>query len=127
MDMPKRGSIGGLELTVQDAEATKDFYAAVCGWKPQPQYMGDYADFNMLDADGNAVAGVCHARGANINLPRMWLPYVVVASLENAVAAAEESGGTVLEKRVESSGAGMAVVQDPAGACFALWQFAPGV
>jgi len=31
--------------------------------------MGKYEDYSMLAASGEAVAGVCHSRGPNANLP----------------------------------------------------------
>ena len=66
---PKPGTITWQDLTVGDAEALRDFYAAVVGWTPEPVKMGDYADFTMK-ADGEPIAGVCHARGHNAGLPR---------------------------------------------------------
>ena len=59
---PKPGTITWQDLTVGDAEALRDFYAAVVGWTPEPVKMGDYADFTMK-ADTEPVAGICHARG----------------------------------------------------------------
>jgi len=64
------GSIGWTDLTVTDAEAIRKFYSAVVGWKADPVDMGGYNDFNMTPpASGEAVAGVCHARGGNTDLP----------------------------------------------------------
>lgn len=34
------GSIGWIDLTVDDAPRVRDFYAAVVGWKPEPVPMG---------------------------------------------------------------------------------------
>ena len=68
------GTIIGFDLTVPDAEAVRDFYAAVVGWQPEPFDMGDYADYFMTSpATGDTVAGVCHARGGNAGLPPQWL------------------------------------------------------
>ena len=43
--------------------------------------MGDYSDFNMCDATGDAAAGVCHARGRNAELPPVWMVYFQVPDL----------------------------------------------
>jgi hypothetical protein len=59
------GRVGWVDLTVGDASGVRDFYAKVAGWKPAEVGMGDYSDFNMLDAAGRPAAGVCHARGVN--------------------------------------------------------------
>ncbi len=34
---------------------------------------GQSADYNMIDNDGNPLAGICHARGVNLGLPPVWL------------------------------------------------------
>jgi predicted enzyme related to lactoylglutathione lyase len=37
---PRPGTITWQDLTVPDAEALRDFYASVVGWKAQPVRMG---------------------------------------------------------------------------------------
>jgi uncharacterized protein len=70
------GRIGWLDLTVPDAETTRDFYQAVVGWTSEAFEMGDgaerYADYVMVDAAGKPTAGVCHRRGPNAGLPPVW-------------------------------------------------------
>ena len=82
--MIKTGGIGWLDLTVPNADNVRDFYASVCDWSPVEVSMGDYADYAMAQADGTSVAGICHARGGNADLPNVWLPYFVVEDLEAA-------------------------------------------
>ncbi len=74
------GTIGWVDLTVENAESLRDFYAAVVGWKPEAVAMKGYNDFNMT-AQGEAVAGICHARGANADIPPVWLLYFVDADM----------------------------------------------
>ena len=60
---PKIGHIAWTDLTVKSAAKVSDFYAAVVGWKITEVDMGGYADYGMnRPADGQTVAGVCHAR-----------------------------------------------------------------
>ena len=60
------GRIGWIDMTVDDASGLRDFYQQVVGWKVEDTNMGDYADYTMLSpGDGEAIAGVCHARGSN--------------------------------------------------------------
>lgn len=116
-------SIGWVDLTVDDAEGVKDFYARVMGWRPEAVDMGGYADFNMCDAEtGEPAAGVCHARGMNAQLPPVWLVYFEVAELEPALTQVGEAGGTVLQTPREAGGVRYAVARDPAGATFALFE-----
>ena len=123
---PDIGAIGWQDLTVPDAGRVRDFYSAVVGWRAQPVDMGGYADFNMIaPASGRTVAGICHARGANADLPAQWLLYLVVADLDASLAACRERGGAVVTGPRTLGGARFAVIRDPAGAVAALYQAAP--
>ena len=83
----KSGAIGWVDLTVPNAPALRDFYSAVVGWTPQDVKMGDYADYTMrASGTGEAVAGVCHAKGNNVGLPTQWLVYVSVPDLDASLA-----------------------------------------
>ena len=117
------GKIGWIDITVDDAEGLRDFYAAVAGWKPQPVDMGDYADFNMTMPDsGRPAAGICHARGSNADLPRQWMIYITVTDAEASAAACVDNGGKVLVGPKGMGGGKFAVIQDPSGAVAALYQ-----
>ena len=118
------GTLTGLDLTVPDAGPLRDFYAAVVGWTPMTLEMGDYSDFVMTaPGTGTWVAGICHARGGNADLPPQWLAYVLVDDLEASRARCVAGGGTLLTP-VKGSGAGprYCVIQDPVGAVLALMQ-----
>lgn len=111
------GSIGWLDLTVDDAEGLRDFYSAVVGWSHEPVSMGDYDDHVMTAADGTHTAGVCNRRGMNSAALPQWMVYIVVAELDASVAEVEARGGEVIERRTA-----FAVIRDPAGAVCALYQ-----
>jgi predicted enzyme related to lactoylglutathione lyase len=122
---PPVGSITWMDLTVKPAVKVRDFYKAVAGWKSSDVDMGGYSDFCMNQpVDGKTVAGVCHARGENANLPPQWLIYINVANLKRSLAACRRRGGKVLCPVREMGGGKMAVIRDPAGAVAAL--FEPG-
>ena len=84
--------------------------------------MGDYSDYSMIDDSGNVVAGVCHAKGENANLPPAWLMYVTVQDLDECVARCDASGGTVVDGPRAAGGARIAAIKDPAGAVLALYE-----
>jgi hypothetical protein len=111
-----------VDLTVADAPAVRDFYAAVAGWTPAEVPMGGYSDYCMNGPGGQTVAGVCHARGANAGLPAQWLVSIVVADLEASLAECRARGGTVLTGPKAMGQARYAVIRDPAGAAAALYQ-----
>lgn len=119
------GTVIGFDLTVPDAAAVRDFYAAVIGWKADPLDMGGYDDYFMTSPEsGEPVAGVCHARGQNAALPPYWLTYVVVDDLDASIQTCETLGGSLIAG--PSAAAGEAnrycVIRDPAGAYLALLQ-----
>lgn len=122
-DQPEIGSIGWIDLTVDDAPATRDFYAAVVGWRPEDVDMGGYADFNMTaPSSGEAKAGICHARGGNLGIPTGWMIYIVVADLDASLAACRERGGELLGEPRTMGRARYAFIRDPAGSTCALYQ-----
>jgi hypothetical protein len=117
------GKIGWIDITVDDAEGLRDFYAHVVGWKPEPVDMGEYADFNMtMPENGTPAAGICHAREGNATLPRQWLVYIVVENADESAAACTEKGGKVLVGPKDIGGGRFAVIEDPSGAVAALYQ-----
>ena len=69
---------------------------------------------------GEPVAGVCHARGANANLPPQWIVYVTVADVEASARRAAELGGAVLDGPRQMDGRDFCVIRDPAGAVLGL-------
>ena len=121
-EKPKPGEVAWIDLTVEDADFLRDFYAAVTGWKPEPVDMGEYADFNMMDASGKSTAGVCHKRGGNADLPSQWLVYIVVDSLDSSIEECTKRGGQVIAGPKSMGQSRYCVIEDPAGAFAALYQ-----
>ena len=120
-EQPRLGSIVWTDLTVPDAPGLRDFYAGVTGWTPEPVDMGDHEDFTMLDSEAQAAAGICHALGANADLPPQWLVYIAVDDLDAAMARCTELGGAVISGPKGSAEDGRyCVIRDPAGAVAAL-------
>lgn len=120
----ERGSITWTDLTVGNAEELRRFYGEVVGWRSEPVDMGGYSDFSMLaPGSGRCVAGICHARGGNADLPPQWLVYITVEDVEASAARCRELGGRVLAGPRSLGGTGRyCVIQDPAGAVAALFQ-----
>lgn len=115
------GRIEWLDLTVDDASRVKDFYCSVVGWSNSEVDMGSYVDFNInLPGTNDTIAGICHSRASNANLPSQWLVYVRVESVAESAATCEKKGGKVLDGPRRMGGSNFCVVQDPAGAVLAL-------
>jgi len=117
------GDMAWIDLSVNNAEQVKDFYQAVVGWKTEEVSMGDYNDYSMHNAKTNkAVTGICHSRGVNTDLPATWMPYFLVADIDDAVAKVKSQGGTLITP-IKSMGGDdrYVVIKDPAGAACALY------
>ncbi len=123
--MMEKNAIGKIlwsDLTVENAKEIRDFYAAVIGWRFEPVNQGDYEDYNMINADGSIVSGICHNKGGNKNLPAQWLNYITVDSLSSSIAQVEKLGGEVVDGPRKAGNQQFAVIKDPAGAYFALFE-----
>ena len=118
----KPGGVSWIDLTVDNAEELRDFYAETVGFNVENVDMGGYSDFMMLSkSDKDLAVGVCHARGSNTGLPPQWLVYFNVADLDESLKSCESRGG----KRIsgpKSMGESIryCVIEDPAGAVCAL-------
>ena len=109
------------DLTVDQAESIRDFYADVTGWEPEPVAMDGYEDY-MMKEEGEPVAGICHARGMNTGIPPVWIPYFRVHSLEESLQTCTDRGGTVITPARSFSGSkSYAIIRDPSGAVCAIW------
>ena len=71
--------------------------------------------------DGQPAAGICHARGANADLPPNWLIYLPVGDLDESLRRVSEEGGGVVKNSTSPDGSfRYAIIQDPVGATLAL-------
>ena len=99
------GKVSWMDLTVNDAEEIRQFYEAVANWTNKPVQMGDYQDYCMESGDGETVAGICHAKGENANLPAQWLIYINVEDLDTSIERCQSLGGKVVQGPREIPGA----------------------
>lgn len=118
------GSIGWFDLTVDDADGVRDFYSKVVGWKHDAVSMGEYSDYNMMrPGSDNPVAGICHRRGMNEQVPRGWMLYIVVEDLDKSLEEVKSGGGKLLgEPRGSAEHGRYCPVEDPAGNAVMLFQ-----
>ncbi len=118
------GKIDWADLTVPNTEKIRDFYQHVVGWEVVAQPMGGYDDYSMIrkNEPNQPIAGICHPRGTNSNLPPVWLVYLPVEDLALSLKHCAEQGGTIVSGPVSfGDTARYAVIQDPSGAYVALF------
>ena len=119
------GTISWADLATTDPEGAKAFYCALFGWEAEDMPAGPGATYTMLRLGGRSAAALYEMREDQRRggMPPAWLVYVTVDDLEGTAHRAAELGGTVLAEPFDVLDAGrMAVVQDPLGGTFALWE-----
>jgi len=121
-EKPQIGKIGWIDMSVDDADGLRDFYKTVVGWGVEDVSMGDYSDYSMTTPAGEAVSGICHARGSNAELPAGWLIYITVEDVDASAAACEAHGGEVVVAPRGLAGGRFCVIRDPSGSTAALYQ-----
>ena len=115
------GKVEWMDLTVPDAGQLQKFYTSVVGWSSNDVDMGSYSDFNLnLPGTEDTIAGVCHSRSNNDNIPSQWLIYVRVESAADSAERCKKMGGEVLDGPRRMGGSNFCVIKDPAGAVMAL-------
>ena len=117
----EEGTFCWTDLGTFDADSAKAFYTALFGWQPEDVPIGEGRSYTMLHVDGRAVCALYEqqAEGA----PPAWLSYVSVADADDAARRARELGAGVISEPFDVMEVGrMAVLTDPQGAAFALWQ-----
>ena len=102
-----------------DPAKAAEFYGSLFGWDVQD--MGpDAGGYKMCLLRGKAVAGLGPKEDPG---PPRWTTYVTVDSADDAAAKVKANGGQVIAEPMDVFDAGrMAVVADPAGAVFSVWQ-----
>ncbi len=125
VDKHAPGSFCWIELGTTDQNAAKDFYGSLFGWKANDFPMGPNDFYTMFQLDGrDAAAGYTlkpeqRAQG----VPPHWMLYIAAKSADEKAKLAGEKGGTILAPPFDVMDVGrMAVVQDPTGAAFSIWE-----
>jgi predicted enzyme related to lactoylglutathione lyase len=127
--MPERdGYIPGVPCWVDtsqpDPRASLPFYAGLFGWQFEdvmPE--GSEGHYFIGRIRGGDVAAVSSADQGGAPSRPAWNTYVWVASADEAAMKVREAGGTVLVEPLDVSDSGrMAVLADPEGAAFCVWE-----
>ena len=122
-ELTRAGIVGWHDLTVNNAADVRDFYKKVIGWDHTDVDMDGYNDYVMtVPGTDDAVAGVCHSKGKNADLPAQWLIYFVVSNVDDSAAECTKLSGEVIAGPRDLGDGRFCVVRDPAGAVCALYQ-----
>ena len=119
------GSFCWMELSTTDQNAAKAFYTSLFGWKANDAPIGPQQFYTMFQLDGREVAaGYTMMKDERaMGIPSHWNLYIAVENADASAARAAELGGKVLAPPFDVMESGrMAVIQDPTGAIFHIWQ-----
>ncbi len=119
------GTFSWIELGTTNGPGAKEFYSKLFGWDVQENPMGPDFTYYTFTVDGLDVAAMYQLMDDQLKhgVPAHWLSYVSVASSDDAAVKAKSLGATVLKEPFDVGTHGrMAMIQDPQGAPFAVWQ-----
>jgi predicted enzyme related to lactoylglutathione lyase len=117
-------SVTHFEIYAEEPAQLASFYRDLFGWRIEQAAGVDYFMIQTAEAPGQGITGGLTFRP--IPEPRSWVHYVTVESLEQTVATVQQLGGSVLRPRTAVPKlAWYAVVADPEGNIFAVWQRDP--
>ena len=114
-----------LELGTTDQQAAKNFYTSLFGWTVNDSPMGTGELYSMFMLHGREVAAGYTLRPGQkqMGVPPHWMLYVSTDSADESAKKTEQLGATVLVQPFDVFTYGrMAVIQDPTGAIFSIWQ-----
>jgi len=114
---PTSNRVVHLELHTGDLAHARDFYARMCGWRPE-QVDTRNGSYLALELGGGLSGGIveCVAERS------LWLPYVEVAEIGEATRRACRLGASVLLDPREGPAGWRSVVATAAGGEIAFWQ-----
>src|SRR6266404_2586951 len=127
IDKHSPGSFCWIELATTDQNTAKDFYSSLFGWTADDSPIGPSEFYTIFKLDGrDAAAGyTLRADQRAQGVPPNWMIYIAVKSADEAAIKAKQLGSTVVMPPFDVMDFGrMAVIQDPTGAHFCVWQAA---
>jgi uncharacterized protein len=101
-----------------DVERAKVFFGELFRWEYETDDSGYVSIINAGRLNGGLREQAEHERGT----PPNWLPYFTVEEADAAARQAEQLGGRTLLSTTELQKGRFAVIADPQGAAFAVFQ-----
>jgi uncharacterized protein len=119
------GSFCWLDLSTTDPEGAKKFYSQLFNWGMNDLTFDEGMTYTLLQLKGKDIGGLAPQmkEQRDMGVPPNWLSYVAVTSAGDAAEKASRLGGKILMGPMDVMDKGrMAVLQDPTGAVFAVWE-----
>jgi uncharacterized protein len=103
------------ELASPDPERAAAFFSELLGWSAEPDPTG----YAVIMSDGAVNGGIRRVQDGE---QPQWLIYFRAASCDETATAVREAGGNVLAGPMDAAVGRIALVTDPQGAGFALFE-----
>jgi predicted enzyme related to lactoylglutathione lyase len=119
------GTFSWADVTTTDQPAAKEFYSALFGWEAEDMPAGEGVVYSMMKLNGQDVAAISpqQQQQRDAGVPPTWNSYITVDSADAAAGKAGQLGATVNAPPFDVLDVGrMAVIQDPQGAFFMVWE-----
>lgn len=119
------GTFCWIELATTDQDAAKKFYTELFGWSVTDNPMGENMVYTMLKKDGKEVGALYKMMPdmQSMGIPPHWMSYASTDNADQSVATAISLGGEIMQEPFDVYDFGrMAVIKDPTGAVFSVWQ-----
>jgi predicted enzyme related to lactoylglutathione lyase len=110
------------ELHTRDSGAAGDFYGSLFGWETEPIEDDGMVVYTSIRNAGVKNGGFMPIAEQHGDAPSYWLPYFTVSSRDGAVERAGELGGALLGGSLDLPGGKIAILADPQGAAFAIFE-----
>ena len=125
IDEIKIGTFCWADLGTTDQQGAKAFYGGLFGWSAVDFETGPDQFYTMFYIDERQVGAAYTLRPDQLEhgVPSHWMLYIAVENADATSTKAESLGAKVLAPPFDVFDAGrMAVLQDPTGAVFSVWQ-----
>jgi predicted enzyme related to lactoylglutathione lyase len=119
------GTFSWPELATTDQKGAVAFYRALFGWDLNDVPLGPGETYSMFQLKGKEVsaASTLQQEQRQMGVPPHWNSYVTVKNVDESAKKAQSLGGKLLMPPFDVMDAGrMAVLQDPTGAVFEIWE-----
>ena len=109
-----------VELTTDDLDGAKEFYSEIFDWKMK-EFEDSSIPYYFIKTGGDAEGGMMGKTSSRT--PTAWTPFMEVKDLSAVCDKVERLGGRILKHKTSIPDMGwFAVLHDPQGAVFGLWQ-----
>ncbi len=115
------GTLGWNELATRDVAAAKRFYSGLFDWGTEEQDMG-VGPYTVVKVGDQMNGGMLQMTEEWGEMPAHWMVYFGVADADASAARVAELGGQVRVPVTEIAIGRFAVVSDPQGAVFTIFQ-----